>query len=193
MRLKKGCLIAIVVFIAFVISFFFICGEQLHYRNSVTDMLSPFSTVGEITSDTVIEQRLKPEGDMLTGLTLMSATFNRENTGSLVLEILNGNQILDSAVVEISGMVMRLAFSIATVVNPDILIVDEILAVGDAAFQEKSKARMMELMTGGTTVLFVSHNFAQIREMCDRVLWLEHGHMKMLGEAQTICDAYERG
>lgn len=104
MRLKKGCLIAIVVFIAFVISFFFICGEQLHYRNSVTDMLSPFSTVGEITSDTVIEQRLKPEGDMLTGLTLLSATFNRENTGSLVLEILNGNQILDSAVVEISGM-----------------------------------------------------------------------------------------
>ena len=91
-----------------------------------------------------------------------------------------------------SGMVMRLAFSIATVVNPDILIVDEILSVGDAAFQEKSKARMMELMTGGTTVLFVSHNLAQIREMCDRVLWLEHGHMKMIGTANTVCDAYEQ-
>lgn len=90
-----------------------------------------------------------------------------------------------------SGMVMRLAFSVATVVNPDILIVDEILAVGDAAFQEKSKARMMELMSGGTTVLFVSHSLAQIREMCDRVLWLDHGHIKMIGDAQTVCDAYE--
>ncbi len=90
-----------------------------------------------------------------------------------------------------SGMVMRLAFSVATVVNPDILIVDEILAVGDATFQEKSKARMMELMSGGTTVLFVSHSLAQIREMCDRVLWLDHGHMKMIGDAQKVCDAYE--
>ena len=90
-----------------------------------------------------------------------------------------------------SGMVMRLAFSIATVVNPDILIVDEILAVGDADFQEKSKKRMMELMSGGTTVLFVSHSLGQIREMCDRVLWLEHGHVKLFGDTQTVCDAYE--
>lgn len=90
-----------------------------------------------------------------------------------------------------SGMVMRLAFSVATVVNPDILIVDEILAVGDAAFQEKSKKRMLELMGGGTTVLFVSHSLDQIREMCDRVLWLEHGEMKRLGDTQSVCDAYE--
>ncbi len=90
-----------------------------------------------------------------------------------------------------SGMIMRLAFSIATVVNPDILIVDEILAVGDAAFQEKSKARMMELMSGGTTVLFVSHHLPQIREMCDKVLWLEHGQVKMVGPTEDICDIYE--
>lgn len=89
-----------------------------------------------------------------------------------------------------SGMVARLAFSIATVVQPDILIVDEVLSVGDAAFQEKSKARMMELMGGGTTVLFVSHDLGQIREMCNRVLWLEHGQVKMLGEAKSVCDAY---
>ena len=90
-----------------------------------------------------------------------------------------------------SGMLMRLAFSVATVVTPDVLIVDEILSVGDAAFQEKSKKRMMELMGGGTTVLFVSHSLSQIREMCDRVLWLDHGEMKMLDAAQDVCDAYE--
>ncbi|WP_312939699.1 ABC transporter ATP-binding protein [Oscillibacter sp.] len=89
-----------------------------------------------------------------------------------------------------SGMLMRLAFSIATVVEPEILIVDEILAVGDAAFQEKSRQRMRELMSGGTTVLFVSHSLEQIRQMCDRVLWLEHGEMRMLGATQAVCDAY---
>lgn len=92
-----------------------------------------------------------------------------------------------------SGMLMRLAFSVATVVNPDVLIVDEILAVGDADFQAKSKARMLELMSGGTTVLFVSHSIDQIREMCDRVIWLEHGQMKMLGETDTVCDQYAGG
>lgn len=92
-----------------------------------------------------------------------------------------------------SGMLMRLAFSIATVVNPEVLIVDEILAVGDAAFQEKSKARMKELMSGGTTVLFVSHSLDQIREMCNKVVWLEHGCVKMIGETQAVCDAYQAG
>ncbi len=92
-----------------------------------------------------------------------------------------------------SGMLARLAFSVATVVNPEILIVDEILSVGDASFQEKSRRRMMELMGGGTTVLFVSHSLTQIREMCDRVLWLEHGKVKMLGESKAVCDAYIAG
>lgn len=90
-----------------------------------------------------------------------------------------------------SGMLMRLAFSVATVVNPEILIVDEILSVGDADFQEKSKKRMLELMSGGTTVLFVSHSIAQIREMCDTVVWLDHGRLKMIGEAKEVCDAYQ--
>lgn len=89
-----------------------------------------------------------------------------------------------------SGMLMRLAFSIATVVNPEILIVDEILAVGDESFQAKSKTRMIELMGGGTTVLFVSHGLEQIREMCSRVIWLDGGRVKMFGETQQVCDAY---
>ena len=90
-----------------------------------------------------------------------------------------------------SGMMMRLAFSVATVVNPQILIVDEILAVGDESFQAKSRARMKQLMSGGTTVLFVSHNLSQIREMCDRVIWLDHGHVKDIGACDRICDRYE--
>ena len=92
-----------------------------------------------------------------------------------------------------SGMLARLAFSVASVVVPEILIVDEILAVGDAGFQEKSRTRMMELMGGGTTVLFVSHSLAQIREMCKRVVWLEQGHVKMMGNSDEVCNAYEQG
>ena len=91
-----------------------------------------------------------------------------------------------------SGMIARLAFSIATVVVPQVLIVDEVLSVGDAAFQEKSLARMMELMSGGTTVLFVSHSLPQIRRLCSRVVWLQNGQVQMFGDAQTVCDAYER-
>lgn len=90
-----------------------------------------------------------------------------------------------------SGMLARLAFSVACVVEPEILIVDEILSVGDADFQEKSRARMMELMTGGTTVFFVSHSLEQIREMCNKVLWLEHGKVQAFGAAEKICEQYE--
>ncbi len=100
-------------------------------------------------------------------------------------------QFIDSPIKNYSsGMLARLAFSVASMVEPEILIVDEILSVGDAAFQEKSRARMMELMGGGTTVLFVSHNMAQIREMCDRAIWLEQGRVKMIGDANEVCDAY---
>ncbi|WNX84097.1 ABC transporter ATP-binding protein [Agathobaculum sp. NTUH-O15-33] len=90
-----------------------------------------------------------------------------------------------------SGMLMRLAFSIAAVVDPEILIVDEILAVGDADFQKKSKERMLEMMKGGTTVLFVSHTLSQIREMCNRVVWIEHGELVDLGPIREICNRYE--
>ena len=90
-----------------------------------------------------------------------------------------------------SGMTARLAFSIATIVEPEILIVDEVLSVGDTAFQEKSRKRMRELMSGGTTVLFVSHNVQQIKEMCSRVVWLEHGEMKAFGDAYEVCRTYE--
>ena len=91
-----------------------------------------------------------------------------------------------------SGMMMRLAFSVATLVDPEILIVDEILAVGDERFQKKSYERMMNLMQGGTTVLMVSHNLDKIREMCTRVLWLDHGSVRMDGVTEEVCDAYHQ-
>ena len=89
-----------------------------------------------------------------------------------------------------SGMVARLAFSIATIVDPEILIVDEILSVGDIAFQAKSEAKMMQMIGGGTTVLFVSHSIAQIKKMCDRVVWIEHGVVQKIG-GKEVCDEYK--
>lgn len=91
-----------------------------------------------------------------------------------------------------SGMMARLAFSIASVVQPEILIVDEILAVGDVAFQEKSFNRMKELMSGGATVLFVSHDLEKIEEMCDKVIWLDHGKVVMFGDTDEVCEAYKK-
>lgn len=91
-----------------------------------------------------------------------------------------------------SGMVARLAFSIATVVDPEILIVDEILSVGDIAFQQKSENKMRNMIGGGTTVLFVSHSVNQIKSLCDRVVWLDHGHVKKVGPAKEICEEYEK-
>lgn len=89
-----------------------------------------------------------------------------------------------------SGMTAKLAFSIATIVNPEILIVDEILSVGDIRFQEKSKNKMMELINGGTTVLYVSHSLDSIKELCNRVIWLDHGVIQDIGDARVVCDKY---
>ncbi len=89
-----------------------------------------------------------------------------------------------------SGMTAKLAFSIATVVDPEILIVDEILSVGDIKFQEKSKRKMLEMIKGGTTVLYVSHSLDSIKDLCNRVIWLEHGQIVEIGESKEICDKY---
>lgn len=90
-----------------------------------------------------------------------------------------------------SGMVSRIAFSIATITKPDILIADEILSVGDFMFQEKCEKRMEELMSGGTTVILVSHSIDQIERMCDRVTWLEKGRVRMTGTTAEVCAAYK--
>ncbi len=103
-QLKKGCVIVIAIYIVLAVSFFFICGEQLHYRNDSTDMLTPFATIGEITSGTVVEQQIKPSGDILTGITLQYANYNRTNTGSLVVELFHGDKILETVLVDNSTL-----------------------------------------------------------------------------------------
>ncbi|MBR1391659.1 MAG: ABC transporter ATP-binding protein [Lachnospiraceae bacterium] len=89
-----------------------------------------------------------------------------------------------------SGMSARLGFAVATMTKPDILICDEVLAVGDYKFQKKCEARMKDMLSQGTTLLYVSHSMETVRKLCDHVLWLNKGEVKMSGEAGPICDAY---
>jgi len=91
-----------------------------------------------------------------------------------------------------SGMRSRLAFSAASLIDPDILILDEVLAVGDGAFRKKSEKKMMEIIKNGTTTLFVSHSLSQIRRLSNKVLWLEKGEQMAFGDAQKVCDEYEQ-
>ena len=89
-----------------------------------------------------------------------------------------------------SGMAARLGFAIATTVKPDILICDEVLAVGDFKFQEKCEKRMGELLSGGTTLLFVSHSTDQVKRLCKNAIWLDHGAIRMIGNSEDVCNAY---
>ena len=91
-----------------------------------------------------------------------------------------------------SGMMSRLAFAIATIGTPDILIVDEVLSVGDFRFQEKCEARIQNMIDKGTTILFVSHSIAQVKKLCNKVVWLEKGHVRRYGDAAEICDEYSQ-
>lgn len=121
--------------------------------------------------------------------------YSKEFLDSKFNEIIDFSELRDFLDVPVqnfsSGMVARLAFSIATIVDPEILIVDEILSVGDIAFQKKSIDKMMSMINGGTTVLFVSHSIEQIKKMCNRVIWLDHGEVKEIG-GKEVCDDYQR-
>ena len=89
-----------------------------------------------------------------------------------------------------SGMRARLGFAVATMVKPDILIVDEILSVGDYNFRKNCEQRMTEMLSGGTTLLYVSHSIEEVKRLCDHVIWLDKGNVKMIGETMVVCDAY---
>lgn len=120
--------------------------------------------------------------------------YSKEFIDSKFDEIVEFSELRDFLDVPVknfsSGMTAKLAFSISTIVDPEILIVDEILSVGDIKFQEKSKNKMMSMIKGGTTVLYVSHSLASIRDLCTKVIWLDHGNMVMVGKTKKVCDAY---
>ena len=108
-----------------------------------------------------------------------------------IIEFAQLQDFVDTAIKNYSsGMVARLGFAIATMNVPDILIIDEILAVGDYQFQQKSFAKMQSMMDTGATVVFVSHSTEQVQQICNKALWMEHGEIKMFGDVQTVCDAY---
>lgn len=119
-----------------------------------------------------------------------SERFMKEHFDEIV-DFAEIGQFLDSPLKNFSsGMKARLGFSVATMVKPDILIVDEILAVGDYRFRQKCEKRMKELLSGGTTLLYVSHSIEEVKRLCDHALWISNGESRMIGEAQTVCDAY---
>ncbi|NLL38539.1 MAG: ABC transporter ATP-binding protein [Clostridiales bacterium] len=91
-----------------------------------------------------------------------------------------------------SGMKSRLAFSIASLVDPEILILDEVLSVGDGAFRKKSEEKMRQIINGGAATILVSHSLSQVNELCDKVLWLHRGNQIAYGETEPICELYQR-
>ncbi|MEE0942203.1 MAG: ABC transporter ATP-binding protein [Methanobrevibacter sp.] len=120
--------------------------------------------------------------------------YNRDFLESKVDEIIEFSELEKFIDIPIknysSGMLAKLGFSIATTVNPDILIIDEVLGVGDVNFFKKSRDKIKSLMDGGTTVLLVSHSIPQIRELCDKAIWIDNGSLKEIGEVNTVCDHY---
>lgn len=111
-----------------------------------------------------------------------------------IVEFAELGQFLDSPIKNYSsGMKARLGFAVATMVRPEILIVDEILSVGDYQFRQKCEQRMSEMLSGGTTLLYVSHDINTVRKLCTHAVWLEKGVAKMVGEADAVCDAYMGG
>ena len=158
---------------------------------------------GKSTLLKIVAGVLKPtEGSVavrgsIAPLIELGAGFDKAYMKTRYREIIDFAELWDFVDVPVknfsSGMYARLGFAIATMVKPDVLIVDEILGVGDYRFQEKCQERIHELMSGGTTVLMVSHNNGKIKEFCGRAAWLENGKLKMVGPADEVCGRYQEG
>lgn len=122
--------------------------------------------------------------------------YGREEMEGYMQNIIDFSELKDFMDVPVknfsSGMVSRLGFAIATIGTPDILIVDEVLSVGDFQFQQKCEKRINHMKKAGTTILFVSHSIEQVKKVCSKVVWLEKGHLKMQGESKKICDIYKK-
>ena len=133
------------------------------------------------------------ENVFLNGLILgYSKSFIKKNFDKIIDFAEIENEFLDVPLKKFSsGMIAILGFAISTVIKPDILIVDEILSVGDFKFQEKSLNKIKEMMENDTTVIMVSHSIEQIEKMCTKVVWLENGSIKKIGNSKEICEEYK--
>lgn len=122
--------------------------------------------------------------------------YTRKEMEQYYSEIVSFSELEDFMDVPIknfsSGMISRIAFGIATIGRPDILIVDEVLSVGDFRFQQKCEERIKKMMKLDTTVLFVSHSIEQVKMICKKAAWIESGHLKMYGDVQEICELYQQ-
>lgn len=132
------------------------------------------------------------ENIFLNGLVLGHSREFMEEHFDEIVEFANIDKFLDSPIKNFSsGMKARLGFAVATMVDPDILICDEVLSVGDYQFRKKCNQRMKQMLSGGTTLLYVSHNIESVKNLCDNVIWLDKGKIRMIGSADEVCDAYQ--
>lgn len=166
-----------------------ICGVLKPYKGQVivNGMVSPLLELGAGFDPNLTAR----ENIFLNGTILgHSMAFMRAHFDEIV-DFAELHDFLDAPIKNYSsGMRARLGFAVATVINPDILIVDEILAVGDYQFQQKCLKRMDEMLSGGTTLLFVSHSIEQVRGLCDHAVWINKGDIMKTGEVNEVCDAY---
>ncbi|OBX08053.1 teichoic acid ABC transporter ATP-binding protein [Gallibacterium salpingitidis] len=166
-----------------------ICGILKPYKGSikVNGNISPLIELGAgFDPELTARENIYLNGALLGHKkTFMQEHFNE------IIEFAELQDFVDVPVKNFSsGMAARLGFSIATIVQPEILIVDEVLAVGDGAFQEKCKKKMEKMLSDGVTLLFVSHSSQQILELCQNVIWLDKGKIKAIGKAQEIINHY---
>lgn len=132
------------------------------------------------------------ENIFLNGMVLGHSRAFMEEHFDEIVEFANIKKFLDSPIKNFSsGMKARLGFAVATVVNPDILVVDEVLEVGDMRFRKRCNERMQQMLSGGTTLLYVSHNIQSVKNLCDHAVWLDGGKVRMIGQAEEVCDCYK--
>ncbi|MCI8892034.1 MAG: ABC transporter ATP-binding protein [Eubacterium sp.] len=167
-----------------------ICGILRPYRGSVavTGMIAPLIELGA-GFDGELTAR---ENVLLNGTLLGYSQKFMESQFEKIIDFAQLWDFLDMPVKNYSsGMAARLGFAVATMVQPEILICDEVLAVGDYQFQEKCEKRMQQMLAGGTTLLYVSHSIASVEKLCSHALWLEQGRVKQCGDAEEVCAAYQ--
>lgn len=166
-----------------------ICGILKPYKGSVevAGSIAPLIELGAGLDG----QLTARENIFLNGALLGHSKKFMEKHFDEIIDFAELNDFVDVPVKNFSsGMAARLGFSIATIVKPDILIVDEALAVGDAAFQEKCKKRMEQMLKNGTTLLFVSHSINQVKELCKKAIWIDKGKVKSIGSVEDIILEY---